>query len=373
MSGQLPMNQAEDRFLSTQWLNVLESLDDGLFLLDEARRIVFMNESASLLSGLSIEKATGQRALDVLRGNRWLEDLLEATGTSGVRNVQSDVTLTGRFGRTRPVRASATMMTNPLGEQVGTIVTLHDRSHESEVESRNREDERLGQLEILLAGLAHEIKNPLSGMRGAAQLLAAENADETRRRQCTQIIVSEIDRLNGLLTQLLDLTGPARLERARVNMHEIVEQVLAIEGTGNDRKIRFVRRFDPSLPCVRGDRGRLTQVLLNLVRNAVEVSQRGGQVVVATRMETSFYMTGSEGRERFLSIDVSDQGPGIPPEDQSRVFAPFFTTKSEGTGLGLAISKRIVSEHGGMLRLHSEPGLGATFTVTLPVDRNSHA
>ncbi|MBU6282765.1 PAS domain-containing sensor histidine kinase, partial [bacterium] len=267
---------------------------------------------------------------------------------------------------------AATMMTDPLGEQVGTIVTLHDRSHESELESRNREADRLGQLEILLAGLAHEIKNPLSGMRGAAQLLSASNADEHRRRECTQIIVSEIDRLNGLMTQLLDLTGPARLERTRVNMHEVVEQVLAIEATGNDRGIRFVRRFDPSLPCVKGDRGRLTQVLLNLVRNAIEVSPRKGQVVIATRMETSFYMTGSEGRERFLSIDVSDHGPGIPPEDQSRVFAPFFTTKAEGTGLGLAISQRIVAEHGGMLRLHSEPGLGATFTMTLPVDRSSH-
>ncbi len=369
----MPMKQAEERFLSAHWLNVLESLDDGLLLLDEVRRIVFMNESASLLTGLSIERATGQPAQDVLRGNRWLDDLLDATGTSGVRSVQADATLTGRFGRTRPVRAAVTMMTDSLGKQVGTIVTLHDRSHESELESRNREADRLGQLEILLAGLAHEIKNPLSGMRGAAQLLSASNADENRRRECTQIIVSEIDRLNGLMTQLLDLSGPSRLERTRVNMHEVVDQVLAIEGTDDDRKVRFVRRFDPSLPCVRGDRGRLTQVLLNLVRNAVEVSPKGGQVVISTRMETSFYMTGAEGRERFLSIDVSDQGPGIAAEDQGRVFAPFFTTKSEGTGLGLAISQRIVSEHGGMLRLHSEPGLGATFTMTLPVDRSTHA
>jgi len=368
----MPMKQAEERFLSTHWRNVLESLDDGLLVLDGGRRIVFMNESASLLTGLSIEKATGQQALDVLRGNRWLEDLLEATGTSGVRSVQADVTLTGRYGRTRPLRAAATMMTDTVGDHVGTIVTLHDRSHESELESRNREADRLGQLEILLAGLAHEIKNPLSGMRGAAQLLSASNADEHRRRECTQIIVSEIDRLNALMTQLLDLSGPSRIERTRVNMHEVVEQVLAIEGTGDDRNVRFVRRFDPSLPCVRGDRGRLTQVLLNLVRNAIEVSPKGGQIVVATRMETNFYMTGSEGRERFLSIDVSDQGPGIRPEDQSRVYAPFFTTKAEGTGLGLAISQRIVAEHGGMLRLHSEPGHGATFTMTLPVDRSSH-
>ena len=122
---------------------------------------------------------------------------------------------------------------------------------------------------------------------------------------------------------------------------------------------------------MRGDRGRLTQVLLNLVRNAVEVSPPGGQVTVSTRMETSFYVSDSNGREQFLSIDVSDQGPGISQENQSRVFAPVFTTKSEGTGLGLAISQRIVAEHGGVLRLQSEPGHGATFTMTLPVDRSA--
>ncbi|MEY4949858.1 MAG: nitrogen fixation master sensor histidine kinase [Pseudomonadota bacterium] len=365
------MKQAENRFLAEHWINVLESLDDGLLVLDSAGRIGFMNESAALLTGLSIEKATGHRANEVLRGNRWLDDLLEATGTSGVRNVQVDATLTGRFGRERPVRAAATMMTDAVGTHVGSLITLHDRSYERELESRNREVERLGQLEILLAGLAHEIKNPLSGMRGAAQLLATRNADENRRRECTQIILGEIDRLNGLLTQLLDLTGPARLDKSRVNMHEIVEQVLAIEGAGDERRVQFLRRFDPSLPCVRGDRGRLTQVLLNLVRNAVEVSPPGGQVTVSTRMETSFYVSDSNGREQFLSIDVSDQGPGISQENQSRVFAPFFTTKSEGTGLGLAISQRIVAEHGGVLRLQSEPRHGATFTMTLPVDRSA--
>jgi two-component system nitrogen regulation sensor histidine kinase GlnL len=288
-----------------------------------------------------------------------------------VRSVQVDAEFSGRWTQERPVRAAATMLVDLEGEEVGTLLTLHDLSYQRELESRARETDRLGQLEILLAGLAHEIKNPLSGMRGAAQLLVARNQDETRRRECTQIIVGEIDRLNALLTQLLDLTGPSRLERSAVNIHEIIDRVLAIEGAGQGGTLTFHRRFDPSLPPVLGDQGRLTQVLLNLVRNAVEVSPQNGSITLTTRMETSYYVAGAHGREQFLSIDVSDQGPGIPADDLARIFAPFFTTKSGGTGLGLAISQRIVTEHGGILRVRSEPGAGSIFTVTLPVDRGS--
>ncbi len=363
--------RAGEGFLAAQWLNVLESLEDGLVVINNDGRIEFMNQGAALLTGSSSEQAVGQRALDVIAGDRWLRELLEATRTSGVRNVQADASLVGKWGHERPIRAAATTLLDSSGAQVGTLLTLHDLSYQRELESRSREADRLGQLEILLAGLAHEIKNPLSGMRGAAQLLAAPGADDPRQRECTQIILGEIDRLNGLLTQLLDLTGPARLERTAINVHEIIDRVLAIESAGLAGRLQFTRRYDPSLPPVLGDRGRLTQVLLNLLRNAVEASPAGGHVAVTTRMETSYYVSGAHGREQFLSIDVSDQGAGISSEDLPRVFAPFFTTKSEGTGLGLAISQRIVTEHGGVLRVQSEPGCGSVFTVTLPVGRRS--
>lgn len=365
------MEQAGSNFISQQWTNVLESLEDGLVVLNLDGRVEYMNQGAATLTGMSTGFVVGQRASEVFRNNRWLPDLLEAT-VSGVRNVQAHTSFVDRHGRTRPVRAAATLLVDSAGTRIGSLISLHDRSYEREIESRSREADRLGQLEILLAGLAHEIKNPLSGMRGAAQILGTRQGGEDSRRECTRIILDEIDRLNGLMTQLLDLTGPARLERESVNVHEVVDRVFAIE-SNNQGGVRLVRRYDPSLPCVKGDRGRLTQVLLNLVRNAIEVSPPEGRVTVTTRMETSFYVADAHGREQFLSVDVSDQGPGIRPEDQENVFAPFFTTKSGGTGLGLAISQRIVTEHGGALRVHSEPGQGATFTVTLPVDRkNGH-
>lgn len=366
------MRRAESRYLGEQWLNVLESLDDGLIVMNGVQQLEFMNEGAAQLTGLSAVQAVGLPATRLFAGNPWLLELLEATRASGVRNVRGDAALAGRHGGTRPVRAAATLLVDDEGHEVGSLVTLHDLSYQRELESRSREADRLGQLEILLAGLAHEIKNPLSGMRGAAQLLSSTQPDEHRMRECTQIILGEIDRLNSLMAQLLDLTGPPRLERRGVNIHELIDRVLAIEGAGRGGRLSFVRAFDPSLPDVLGDSGRLTQVLLNLVRNAVEVSPPGGTVTITTRMETSYYVAGANGREQFLSLDVSDQGPGIEPENLSRIFSPFFTTKDGGTGLGLAISQRIITEHGGVLRVKTEPGSGSIFTVTLPVDRGNH-
>jgi len=364
------MDRAAGSFLADQWLDILESLEDGVIVIGNSGRIEYMNQGAALLTGLSSEQAIGLAVADILADNHWLEDLLATTKASGLHNVQAEASLVGRYGHQYPVRAASTLLVDPTGTQAGTLLTLHDLSYQRELESRSLEADRLGQLEILLAGLAHEIKNPLSGMRGAAQLLARHTDADRRLRECTQIILGEIDRLNGLMTQLLDLTGPARLERVALNVHEIIDRVLGIEGTGASGT-RFVRRFDPSLPAVLGDRGRLTQVLLNLVRNALEASPDEGAVTVTTRMETSYYVSRARGRAQFLSIDVSDEGPGIPPENLARLFAPFFTTKSGGTGLGLAISQRIVTEHGGVLRARSEPGRGAVFTVTLPVDRES--
>ena len=367
------MRRAESRYLAEQWLNVLESFDDGLIVMNAEQRVEFMNEGAAQLTGLSAVQAVGQPAGKLFAGNPWLVDLMHATRASGVRNVRGDASLSGRQGGKRPVRAAATLLVDDDGREVGILVTLHDLSYQRELESRSREADRLGQLEILLAGPAHEIKNPLSGMRGAAQLLSTGGAAEHRLRECTQIILGEIDRLNSLMAQLLDLTGPPRVERRGVNIHELIDRVLAIEGAGRGGRLNFLRAFDPSLPNVLGDSGRLTQVLLNLVRNAVEVSPPGGTITLTTRMETSYYVAGANGREQFLSLDVSDQGPGIEPDDLGRIFSPFFTTKDGGTGLGLAISQRIISEHGGVLRVKTEPGVGSIFTVTLPVDRgNSH-
>jgi two-component system nitrogen regulation sensor histidine kinase GlnL len=359
------MKKAVSEFLSRQWLNILESIDQGIVVVDPEGKVQFMNEAAAQLTGHSAARALERPADQILGRRPWVADLLTATREAPLRHVRSDVALVDRWGGQMPVQATATPLTDDEGEGIGTLLTLEDLTRKRDLEAHGLEVERLAELETLVAGLAHEIKNPLSGMRGAAQLLLGSSRGDDRVQECTRIMVEEIDRLNGLMAQLLELTGPPRMERAAVNIHQILDRVVAIEGAGGPR---FLREFDPSLPAVTGDASRLTQVLLNLVRNAVEATPQGGTIRLATRMETTYRVGRTHGRERFLSVEISDEGEGITEENLPRIFSPFFTTKSGGTGLGLAISQRIVAEHGGVLRARSAPGGGATFTVTLPVD-----
>lgn len=360
------MKKAVSQFLQREWLNVLESIDEAMVVVDGDGTIEFMNEAAALLTGQSASLAIGAPASEVLRANRWAVELLVGPGAPTDHAIHLDDQVI-RGPLPVPVHASATPLREDDGTRVGTLLTLQDRTHQRELEARARESERLQELETLVAGLAHEIRNPLSGIRGAAQLLSSQASENPKAAECTEIVVEEIDRLEGLMSQLLELSGPPKVERTPVNVHKLLDHVIGIE-SANHADGHFVRQFDPSLPPVLGDPARLTQVLLNLVRNAVDVSPSGGHITLVTKMETTYRVAGTGHAGRFLSIEVTDQGPGVPREDLERIFAPFFTTKSQGTGLGLAISQRIVSEHGGVLRARNTAGEGATFTVTLPVD-----
>lgn len=365
------MKKAVSEFLRTHWLNVLESVDEAMIVADSRGSIEFMNEAAAELTGQSASLAIGLEADKAFEPNPWIVELLAGDVAARGHAVHLDGSLASRRDDDIPVHASATPLREEDGTLLGTLLTLQDRRHERELEARTREGERLRELETLVAGLAHEIRNPLSGMRGAAQLLAAQPGADRRVEECTSIVVEEIDRLEGLLSQLLELSGAPRVQHAPVNVHKLLDHVIRIEAA-NDPEISYVRRYDPSLPPVRGDSDRLTQVLLNLLRNAREVTPAGGAITIETKMETTYRLAGGSGRGRFLSVEVRDQGAGIPQEDLDKIFSPFFTTKSRGTGLGLAISQRIVSEHGGVLRARNSKEQGATFTVTLPVDSGTN-
>jgi two-component system nitrogen regulation sensor histidine kinase GlnL len=365
------MIKAASQFLDREWLNILESLDDGVLVTNQSGCIEFMNEGAALLTGISAARSLGRPITEMLKENPWVVELIEATQSSGVRNVRADSVLqqSGDSRLRLAVRAASTLLVNAAGTTIGSLLTLQDLRYQRELESRSRESDRLEQLEVLVAGLAHEVKNPLSGMRGAAQILQKTVVETPRTRECTDIILREIDRLNDLIAQLLDIAGPARLQRQPVNVHEVLDSVLKTLLVGTDKEIPFVRELDPSLPPVRGDRDRLTQVLLNLIGNAIEASDPQGKITLRTRMETTYWVGGERGRDQFISLDICDEGVGIPEASLESIFNPFFTTKDDGTGLGLSISQRIVTEHGGVLRVRRRASRGTVFTLTLPINR----
>jgi two-component system nitrogen regulation sensor histidine kinase GlnL len=254
------------------------------------------------------------------------------------------------------------------GERIGTIVLLRDLTNVRELEDAVRQADRLSSLGALAAGLAHEIKNPLGGINGAAQLLEMEFPDNEDLREYIRVMLKEVQRVNLIVEELLALASPGRLKLGKVNLHQVLADIVLLQkrATGG-RDVTINQYFDPSIPPILADEALLTQLFLNLIKNAVEAVGDGGQVKVTSRVLSDYSMTPKgERRARMIAIDVVDNGPGIPPEVQENLFTPFFTTKSKGTGLGLAICQKIVSEHRGMIRVESHPSRGTTFTVMLP-------
>jgi len=222
------------------------------------------------------------------------------------------------------------------------------------------EAHRLAALGAMAAGLAHEIRNPLAGIKGAVQYLQGETL-EADAQDMLDVAVHEVDRLNVVVSQFLEYARPFELRRELDHVNAIVAHVLQVlRAQGVPDGVELVEDLAPDLPPVPLDRGRMSQVLLNLCQNGLQAMEQGGRLVVRTNRRML-------RRNDVLEISVEDSGPGISAEAQQQLFVPFFTTKEKGTGLGLAISQRIVQAHGGELEVTSRPGQGATFSVLLPL------
>jgi two-component system nitrogen regulation sensor histidine kinase GlnL len=225
----------------------------------------------------------------------------------------------------------------------------------------------------MAVGLAHEVRNPLGAIRGAVQLLGRELGPESPLHEYTQVLLSEVDRVNRIIEMLLDLARPAPIRPVPLNLHQLLERVaLLSEATARQRRVTLVRRYDPSLPAILGDEDRLMQVFHNLVRNAIEAMADGGQLTLATRVSLDQLFGKVDlgaGQRTMVEAQVMDEGPGIPAAARARIFDPFFTTKERGLGLGLAICHQVLEQHRGAIQVDSGPGRGTIVTCFLPIAR----
>ena len=351
------------------WENILTSLEDGVILVDQHGRIAFFNQAAEILTDLPASHALGYDYANVFARNPWLIKMVKKSEPPNQTGIRGEGDLVGARGREVPVNLTVTPLQDRHGGSLGSILLVRDLTRHKELQEDLKRSDRLALLGTLAAGLAHEIKNPLGGIKGAAQLLKREMSANSELLQYADIMVREVDRVNRLIERLLDLSQPATLHLDALNIHEILGEVLLLEteaaANGN---VIVKKNFDPSLPPIRGDRDQLTQVFLNLVKNALQAMNGRGRLTVTTRMETDFHIR-EQGRERgkFIWVDVEDDGPGIKDEDLAHIFSPFFTTRNNGAGLGLAICYRIIKEHGGVIRVESREGEGACFKVSLLV------
>lgn len=352
--------------LRAYYEDLLSSLQDGVIVLDPAGRIVSLNQAAEELTGFSGSQIAGRLIGEIFPSPAPLSSLVAKTVEQGRSHADFDATLTRADGARLTVSTIASLVSNPHGENRGVVLVLRDLSRVRELEEQVRRSDRLAALGVLAAGVAHEVRNPLVGVRAAAQLMEREPGFPPSLQEFTGIIIREVDRLNRLVGDLLALAGGRPLRIQPCNVNQVVEEALRLEeSTLQAGAITVVRRYDPAVPAVAADPDRLLQVFLNLIRNGAEAMAGGaGELQLRTRFERVAPQCGGGAA---AVVEIGDRGPGIPPETQAQVFNPFFTTKDGGTGLGLPISLRIVEEHGGAIEVHSRVGQGTTFRVLLPI------
>jgi signal transduction histidine kinase len=271
-------------------------------------------------------------------------------------------------------------------DEIGSLAKAFDQmaerlmQRERELkESQNtlRRADRLSSLGLLTAGLAHEIRNPLVAIRTFTQLLPERYEDAEFREGFQGLALKEVDRICGLINDLLSFARPSKPNVAQENMNDVVEAIARIlETEAKEKGIEITKDFAPNLPRVWIDREQLKRVFMNLILNAIQAMKEGGSIFLSTRIISR---NDAKHSDQFVQVEVRDTGMGIPPENLERIFDPFFTSKDEGSGLGLSISHQIVQEHGGYVTVESKVGAGTTFLINLPIGKpirqlsNGHA
>ena len=344
---------------------VLNALPEAVLVLDRDGVIRFVNLDAQRFLAAGESMLQGSRLTDWLPADSPVFSLIRQGLAEGSSLSEYGLTLeTPRIGA-HLVTASVA----PIGDPP-TLLALSLR----EITIAQRFDSQLSHrsaarsVSAMSAMLAHEVKNPLSGIRGAAQLL--EQSAGERDRELTRLICDEADRIVALVNRMEVFAESGPIQREAINIHQVLERVRRLAESGFARHVRFVEHYDPSLPPVFGNRDQLVQVFLNLVKNAAEaVPANGGEIVIATGYQrgVSIAVPGTDQRTHLpLAITIRDNGPGIPEDLQAHLFDPFVTTKRNGTGLGLALVAKVIGDHGGIIECQSRPRRTA-FKTWLPM------
>ncbi len=362
------------------WREILDNLSDAVIALTPTGEPIAVNAAAEAM----LEASRVGRSLlgKLLRRNEWLERMVDDCLENGQTLDNPEATL-ALERRSLAVRAEVSPLIDAAGSLAGAIVLFHDLSHQKSAEQAFDAGENI--LRLSPAGLAHEVKNPLTGIKGAAELLGAMFPADARAQQYCGLILDGVNRITALVEQVLAVSNPQRLKRTPVNIHQVLHQALRMAGMfpGGDHPvingIVIEQDFDPSLPEVHGDAAALERVFLNLIRNACEAvdaahgdgpamgpagaaSRRGadnesrrsaraprGAIRLRTAIETQFRLSSHGRRRQYLRVEIADTGKGMTAGELKQLFTPFFTTKPSGTGLGLVLSQRIVALHGGKL------------------------
>jgi two-component system, NtrC family, nitrogen regulation sensor histidine kinase GlnL len=344
---------------------ILAALGAATFVIDGGFRLRYANGAAEQLFQTS---STGLLGSD-------LAELLPIDGPvhALIRQVLKEHAPVSEYGITLDtpktgVRVMAVHAAPLVEREDIVVVSLQEQTRALKIGQQLENRHSVRSVTAMAALLAHEVKNPLSGIRGAAQLLEQNATSDDVI--LTQLICNEADRIVALVDRMEVFSDDRPLEREGVNIHSVLEYVRRIAENGFGRHINYIEDYDPSLPPVHGNRDQLVQVLLNLVKNAAEAApDSGGEIILSTayRPGVRLKMPGSTGRLQLpLVVSVADNGAGIPEELKADLFDPFVTTKQNGSGLGLALVAKIIADHGGVVEFESDRR-GTVFRIMLPI------
>ena len=343
--------------------DLLDALSTGIVMLDAQLCAIYANVAAQDLLAFSLNKARGRPFSDFLHDTNGFTGILRRALDTGEGIADRELTVRP-LGALREPRTLDVTITPLEGQITGThlLLELADTTQRQRITRENDLLARLDSSRLMIRQLAHEIKNPLGGLRGAAQLLERE-LHGAELREYTHVIIGEADRLAALVDSM---AGPSRApQKSHINVHEICEHVYHLLRAEARAAVIVERDYDPSLPNATLDRHQMIQALLNVARNALQAVGDEGRIILRTRA-LSHVSIGMARHRLVASLQVEDNGPGVPEELRSSIFYPLVTGRANGTGLGLAVAQELVTRNGGLIEFDSQPGR-TIFTLLLPL------
>ncbi|MBA4372211.1 MAG: hypothetical protein C0402_05055 [Thermodesulfovibrio sp.] len=348
---------------------IINSLEEAIVLFNRSLHITYLNRTAEELFGKGSRDLMGKTCSSLLRGEKIIPPLIKKTIAEGRsfrgKSVSAEIGAETVAEIGTPLNMDFNLSPLYLDNKVAGAVLSISRN----ISIAEREDYDFDSMVFLIGSIAHEIKNPLGGIKGAAQLLRHKAQDESIH-EYTDLIIRETDRLNAILHDYLTICRKPSF--SQVNIHEVIEKALSImQVLLKERKITIRRSYDPSLPLVDGDEAKLLQVFLNIIKNAIEAMKKGGLFEITTSPSGESFREAGKIK-RWALMTFRDNGTGISEEDLGRIFLPFYTRKKSGTGIGLALSKKIIKDHRGLIKVASQRQKGTSFFIYLPFGEQKH-
>jgi PAS domain S-box-containing protein len=346
--------------------SIIQSIGSGIIIItgiDDT--VTYINKAGERILGVSKEKVIGKpfNIFGLREKQSVVHSLLD---TPDDLDTRKEGWMRRKDKIEFPVGFTINNHLNIRGETIGKIVIFRDMTNVFKIQEEILRMDRLVSLGKLASGIAHELRNPLAGIKTTAQALGEEMSKDDSRREYLNRITKEIDRLNELLKTFFSFAKPQQLNLVYCQIKDIINEIIPfLLKEISDQRIHFTETYHPQLPRIKVDKIQMYQVFLNLFLNAIQAMPNGGELKIEVSPTISFSQDGS--KQNFIKIVVSDTGKGILPQIIPKIFDPFFTTKPKGIGLGLSITYQIIKKHGGTIKVESKWETGTSFVITLPV------